>query len=116
MRAPTLGTAVAAFGLVLLFPSLAAARPGWHTRAQAERNILNAPRALSHWSPALVDPKTLVVRQNVSVACRGVSQPHDGDRFTRFSCIVTYHNVRLRMLYAAQTANGFELRGRAKHP
>jgi hypothetical protein len=116
MRPFTLRTAVATIGLLLLLPSVAAARPGWHTRAQAERNILNAPRALRNWAPGLVNPKTLVVRQNVSVICRGLDSSHPSARFSRFSCTVTYRSLRVRMLYVAQTANGFELRGRAQHP
>ncbi len=110
MRPLTLRTGVATFALLLLFPAAAAARPGWHTRAQAERNVLNAPRALRHWSATLVNPKTLVVRQNVSVACRGIGRSLGGTRFTRFGCVVKYRTVHVRMLYIAQTANGFELR------
>lgn len=98
-------------------PSTAAASSGWHTRAQAERNILNAPRALKRWSSQLVNPKTLVVRQNVSVTCRGLGPVHVGERFTRFTCTIRYHSVRFRVIYAAQLSNGFELHGRhSAHP
>jgi hypothetical protein len=114
----TLHMALGVLGLLLTFPSAAAAHPGWHTRGQAERNIVNAPRALRHWSRALVNPETLVVRPNVSVTCRGLGQVRGRRRFTRFACIVRYHDVRLRLTYTAQTSNGFELHGRrtANHP
>jgi len=104
--------------LVSLMTSLALAGAGvsqaavaWHTKAQAERNILNAPRALARWNKEFVNPETHLVRRNVAVRCTGVGRERAG-RFNRFACVVGYKTLRVKMTYLALFSNGFELLGR----
>lgn len=86
----------------------------FHSQAQAERNVLNAPRALRRWAPVFVDRETHLVRRNVSVGCRGLGRPDHRRRYERFACVVSFEHTRVRMTYWAQSGNGFELHGRVK--
>jgi len=97
--------------LALTAAAVSQAAIAWHTKAQAERNILNAPRALARWNKAFVNPETHLVRRNVVVRCSGLGHSRAG-RFNRFSCTVRYRQVTARMTYLALFSNGFELRGR----
>ena len=98
----------AALACVSAFPQGAGAEPGWQTAARAERNILDAPRALARRSAGLVDRRTNLVRQNVAVACVGTG-PHRGAAYARFDCTVRYRSIAIALLYLAQPRNGFEL-------
>jgi hypothetical protein len=98
--------------LALAGAAVSQAAVAWHTKAQAERNILNAPRALARWNKSLVNPETHLVRRNVAVACSGVGRERAG-RFNRFECVVRYRLIRVKMTYLALFSNGFELLGRA---
>lgn len=97
--------------VALLAPAASQAAVAWHTKQQAERNILNAPRALARWNKAFVNPETHLVRRNVVVGCTGLGRSRYG-RFNRFSCVVRYDLLHVRMTYLALFSNGFELTGR----
>lgn len=92
-----------------LVASAAAATPVRHTAREAQTNILRAARVLGRFSPALVDPRTRLMKNNSTATCRGISHVR-GTAAAAFICVVSSGRVHVRVRYVAQRHNGFELR------
>lgn len=86
----------------------AAATVARHTRIQAERNVLHAHKVLRRLDPRLVDARTGLPHDDTTVICRGRGK-RIGHEWPRFVCRVSYHRVRIAVLYDAQRHGGFEL-------
>ena len=98
--------------IVFAFPASASdAAVGWHTKSQAERNIMAAHRVLARWNVGLVSPKTRLPKNNVWVRCAGRGARSRAG-FTSFRCTIGYRRVRVRVTYLSKTKNGFELHDR----
>jgi hypothetical protein len=103
---PLLASLCVAGALVV---AAAAASPLRHTAQEAQTNILRAARVLGRFSPALVDPRTKLMKNNSTATCRGVSHVR-GAAASVFVCVVSSGRVHVRVRYLAQRHNGFELR------
>jgi hypothetical protein len=79
-----------------------------HTAQQAQTNILRAARVLGRFSPALVDTRTKLMKNNSTAACRSVAHVR-GAAASVFVCVVSSGRVHVRVRYVAQRHNGFEL-------
>jgi hypothetical protein len=88
-------------------PAWAAATPR-HTPRVAQTNVLRAPRVLGRFSPALVDPRTKLLKNNSKAVCAGIGRPRSG-AFATLRCVVSNGHVRVSVRYLAQRHNGFEL-------
>jgi hypothetical protein len=92
----------------LVLPAFAASPPR-HTARQAQTNVLRAARVLGRFSPALVEPRTKLMKNNSTAICRGVTNVR-GTAASVFVCVVSSGRVHLRVRYLAQRHNGFELK------
>jgi len=89
---------------VLTFLAVLAAAPAsasLFTKREAEVNILKSVRVLNRWRIGVVNPATMTLRSNTSVACRGLGRVASGRRYARFACTIKYRTRRVRLLYVA---------------
>jgi hypothetical protein len=87
----------------------AGARPGAHTKRQAEVNVLRVvSRNWKAWRRfGLTDPRTHLVADNTEAVCSGRGRQYVDSRYSRFVCVVRPHAHRgregLRLSYRALT-------------
>jgi hypothetical protein len=99
---------------ILAMAAAALALPAWatgiprHTPRVAQTHVLGAPRVLGRFSPALLDPRTGLLRNNSRAACRGIGKPRAG-AYATLTCVVSSGRIRVSVRYLAQQHNGFEL-------
>jgi hypothetical protein len=74
----------------------------------AQTHVLGATRVLGHYSPALLDPRTGLLRNNSTAVCHGIGKPHAG-AYAALTCVVSSGRIRVSVRYLAQRHNGFEL-------
>lgn len=104
----TAAVLAAAFAGSLLVPLAAqSATAPTQTKRHAERNLLRATRMLARWHVGLVDPRTGLLRQNTTAACTGKGTRRNGG-YHRFVCVLHHKKTTVRVLYVAQSGNGFE--------
>ena len=104
----TAAVLVAALAASLLVPLAAqAVTAPTQTKRRAERNLLHATRMLRRWHVGLVDPRTGLLRQNTTAACTGKGARRNGG-YHRFVCVLRHSKTTVRVLYLAQSHNGFE--------
>lgn len=77
-------------------------------RRTAEIILLSAPRRLGRLAPALVDPKTQLLRTNTRASCRGLGTPVDR-KYHVFRCVVTHAATRVVLRYTAVGRYGARL-------
>ena len=93
-----------AIAAVLAFLGAFAASPAsasLFTKREAEVNILKSVRVLNRWRIGVVNPATMTLRSNTSVACRGLGRVATGRRYARFVCTIKYRTHRVLLLYVA---------------
>jgi hypothetical protein len=93
-----------AIAAVFTFLGALAAAPAsasLYTKREAEVNILKAVRVLNRWRIGVVNPATMTLRSNTSVACRGLGRVATGRRYARFVCTIKYRTRRVRLMYVA---------------
>jgi len=78
------------------------------TKQRAERNLLSATRVIARWHVGLVNPKSGLVRQNTTAACRGAGAG-TARGYSSFTCVVKHARTVVRVRYVALRRNGFEL-------
>jgi hypothetical protein len=107
MKAISLLVSLCAAG-ALVVPAYAASAPR-HSARQAQTNVLRASRVLGRFSPALLDARTKLIKNNSTATCRGVVDRR-GTAASVFVCVVSSGRVRVQVRYLAQRHNGFELK------
>jgi hypothetical protein len=92
----------------LVAPASALA-PARHTARQAQTNVLRASRVLGRFSPALLDPRTKLLKNNSTAVCAGHGKARRA-AYSTFTCVVRNGRLRVAVRYLAQSHNGFELK------
>jgi hypothetical protein len=108
MRFIPLVALVVAFAGVLVAPATALGPPR-HTPRQAQTNVLRASRVLGRFSPALLDPRTKLLKNNSTAVCIGHGKARRA-AYSTFTCVVKNGRLRVAVRYLAQSHNGFELK------
>jgi hypothetical protein len=100
--APILAVAVlataAGIALVLAAGASASRMPTRLTNRQVEIALLSTPRRLAKLAPALIDPRTRLLRTNTRATCRGLGAPIRAG-YRSFRCVVSHARTRLLLRY-----------------